>query len=63
MPAARTLPTTAHPADGVANKVMRVEIWSDVVCPWCYVAMTRFDQALTAFPQRANVEVVHRLRG
>jgi predicted DsbA family dithiol-disulfide isomerase len=27
---------------------MRIEIWSDVVCPWCYVGKARFEQALAA---------------
>ena len=39
---------------------MKVEIWSDVVCPWCYVGKRRFEQALAAFPQREQVEVVWR---
>ncbi|WP_141308977.1 DsbA family oxidoreductase [Streptomyces spinoverrucosus] len=39
---------------------MRVEIWSDIACPWCYVGKARFEKALAAFPQRDQVEVVHR---
>jgi predicted DsbA family dithiol-disulfide isomerase len=39
---------------------MRVEIWSDVVCPWCYVGKRRFERALEIFPHRDRVEVVHR---
>ena len=39
---------------------MRVEIWSDVVCPWCYVGKRRFEAALAAFPHRDQVEVVWR---
>ena len=39
---------------------MRVEIWSDVVCPWCYVGKRRFETALAAFPHRDEVEVVWR---
>ena len=39
---------------------MRVEIWSDVVCPWCYVGKRRFETALAAFPHRDQVEVVWR---
>ncbi|MCS0638614.1 DsbA family oxidoreductase [Streptomyces sp. LP05-1] len=39
---------------------MRVEIWSDVACPWCYVGKARFDKALAAFEHRDDVEVVHR---
>jgi predicted DsbA family dithiol-disulfide isomerase len=40
---------------------VRVEIWSDMVCPWCYVGTRRFDEAVTRL--RADgvaVEVVHR---
>ncbi|MFI6643549.1 DsbA family oxidoreductase [Streptomyces sp. NPDC050504] len=39
---------------------MRVEIWSDIACPWCYIGKARFEQALAAFPHRDGVEVVHR---
>ncbi|MCT9084344.1 DsbA family oxidoreductase [Streptomyces fulvoviolaceus] len=39
---------------------MRVEIWSDIACPWCYVGKARFEKALEAFPHRDGVEVVHR---
>ncbi|MEU1475129.1 DsbA family oxidoreductase [Streptomyces sp. NPDC005760] len=39
---------------------MRVEIWSDIACPWCYVGKARFERALEAFPHRDGVEVVHR---
>jgi predicted DsbA family dithiol-disulfide isomerase len=37
---------------------MRVDIWSDIVCPWCYVGKRRFETALAAFGAGA-VEVVH----
>jgi predicted DsbA family dithiol-disulfide isomerase len=38
---------------------MRVDIWSDVVCPWCYVGKARFERALAEFPHRDEVEVVY----
>jgi predicted DsbA family dithiol-disulfide isomerase len=38
---------------------MRVDIWSDVVCPWCYVGKARFEKALSAHPRRDEVEVVY----
>jgi predicted DsbA family dithiol-disulfide isomerase len=37
---------------------MRVDIWSDVICPWCYVGKARFEKALNSFPHRDQVEVV-----
>ncbi|MCP3821315.1 DsbA family oxidoreductase [Streptomyces sp. A3M-1-3] len=39
---------------------MRVEIWSDIACPWCYIGKARFEKGLAAFPYRAEIEVVHR---
>ena len=39
---------------------MRVDIWSDVVCPWCYVGKARFEKALDSFEHRDEVEVVYR---
>jgi predicted DsbA family dithiol-disulfide isomerase len=39
---------------------MKVEIWSDVVCPWCYIGKRRFEQALSQFEPRDQVEIVWR---
>ena len=39
---------------------MKVEIWSDIVCPWCYIGKRRFERALDAFPHRDEVTVEHR---
>ena len=39
---------------------MKVDIWSDIVCPWCYIGKRRFERALNAFEHRDEVEVVHR---
>jgi predicted DsbA family dithiol-disulfide isomerase len=37
---------------------MKIEIWSDVVCPWCYIGKRRFETALAQFPQRDQLEIV-----
>lgn len=39
---------------------MKIEIWSDVACPWCFIGKRRFEAALAAFPHREAVEVVWR---
>lgn len=39
---------------------MRVEIWSDITCPWCYIGRRRFERALERFPNRDEVEVIWR---
>ena len=36
---------------------MKVEIWSDVVCPWCHIGKRRFEAALALFEHRDHVEV------
>ncbi len=39
---------------------IQVQIWSDIVCPWCFVGKRRFDVALSAFEQRDRVAVTYR---
>ncbi len=39
---------------------MDVEIWSDVVCPWCYIGKRRFERALAEFDHRGEVSVTWR---
>ena len=40
------------------TRVMLVEIYSDVVCPWCYIGKRRFEAALARFDGRDDVTVV-----
>ncbi len=39
---------------------MKVEIWSDVVCPWCYIGKRRFEAALAQFEHADEVTVTWR---
>jgi predicted DsbA family dithiol-disulfide isomerase len=39
---------------------MQIQIWSDVVCPWCYVGKRRFERALEGFVHRDQVRIEHR---
>jgi predicted DsbA family dithiol-disulfide isomerase len=39
---------------------MKIEIWSDVICPWCYIGKRRFEMALADFAQRDDVQVIWR---
>ena len=39
---------------------MDVQIWSDIVCPWCYLGKRRFERALAPFEHRDRVRVTHR---
>ncbi len=39
---------------------MRIEIWADVVCPWCYIGKRRLEKAVAGFEHGDQVEVVYR---
>jgi predicted DsbA family dithiol-disulfide isomerase len=39
---------------------MKVEIWSDYQCPFCYIGKRRFEEALKQFENKAQVEVSFR---
>ncbi len=36
---------------------MEIEIWSDVVCPWCYVGKRNLEAALAEFPHADQVSI------
>ncbi len=37
---------------------MQVEIWSDVMCPFCYIGKRKFEAALSQFAHKENIEVI-----
>jgi predicted DsbA family dithiol-disulfide isomerase len=39
---------------------LRIDVWSDIACPWCYVGKRRLEQALADFPHADEVELVWR---
>lgn len=39
---------------------MLVEVWSDVVCPWCFIGKRRLEKAIAKLPDSSKVEVRHR---
>lgn len=39
---------------------MQIEIWSDMICPWCYIGKRRFEKALEQVGQRENINVIWR---
>ena len=43
-----------------AAATLRVEIWSDVICPWCYIGKTRFDRAIERLGDEVTLDVVYR---
>jgi predicted DsbA family dithiol-disulfide isomerase len=40
--------------------LVRIEIWADVVCPWCYIGKRRLEKAIAGFEHGDDVEVVYR---
>lgn len=39
---------------------MEIEVWSDVVCPWCYLGKRRLERAIRAVPGAADAVITHR---
>lgn len=39
---------------------MKVEIWTDIACPFCYIGKVRFEKALSLFEYKEKVEVIYR---
>ncbi|MBL8010407.1 MAG: DsbA family oxidoreductase [Flavobacteriales bacterium] len=45
---------------GGPGRPLTIEVWSDVVCPFCYIGKRELERALAAFPHRDSVQVVWR---
>ena len=43
-----------------ARPVVTVDVWSDVVCPWCYIGKRRFERAVAEVADEVDVRVVYR---
>ena len=43
--------------DTTINK-MKIEIWSDIACPFCYIGKHKLDKALTNFANSNQIEIV-----
>lgn len=39
---------------------LRIDVWSDIACPWCYIGKRHLEQALAGFPHKDEVEIVWR---
>lgn len=37
---------------------MKIEIWSDIACPYCYIGKRKLENALSKFPQKDEVEII-----
>lgn len=40
------------------DTVMKVEVWSDVMCPFCYIGKRKFERALAKFPSKDKVKLI-----
>ncbi|MGW2047749.1 DsbA family oxidoreductase [Streptomyces sp. NPDC001858] len=49
--------TSADTSPDTSPHTLRIDIWSDVVCPWCYIGKRRLETALTRFEHGADVEL------
>jgi predicted DsbA family dithiol-disulfide isomerase len=53
-----TLPSSLKKTfvDSSSHK-MQVEIWSDIMCPFCYIGKRKFEEALAQFPEKDKIEL------
>lgn len=42
------------------EKKMKIEIWSDIVCPWCYIGKRKFEAALAKFEDAKYIDVEYK---
>lgn len=49
--------TQNNAATAAVDSKMKIEIWSDVVCPFCYIGKRKLEQALEQFPHNDQVEI------
>ena len=39
---------------------MKIEIWSDFVCPFCYIGKHLLDQAIETFNEKEQIELIYK---
>lgn len=52
-----------RPAGSTERQVthqLRVDVWSDIVCPWCYIGRHRLREAIASSPHAGAISVVPR---
>jgi predicted DsbA family dithiol-disulfide isomerase len=59
-PSVGSSPTGNTPRRLLVVALVLIEIWSDVVCPWCYIGKRHLEAALAGFEHRDDVEIVYR---
>lgn len=42
----------------IKNKTMKIEIWSDIMCPYCYLGKTKFEMALAQIGEADKIEII-----
>lgn len=55
------LPTKFNNQSGIKDSTlhkMQIEIWSDIMCPFCYIGKRKFEAALAQFEHKDDVEVI-----
>jgi predicted DsbA family dithiol-disulfide isomerase len=55
-----TAPSTDAPPRASHRAPISVHVWSDIICPWCYIGKRRLERALEASNAGDRFEVVHR---
>lgn len=38
------------------RKLVEIDIWSDIACPWCYIGKQRLERALVNYGAKVRME-------
>lgn len=42
----------------ITTTKMKIEVWSDIMCPFCYIGKRKFEQAFNQYSNRNNIELI-----
>lgn len=54
----RSVVSQKSPINPVKIEKMKIEVWSDVVCPFCYIGKRRLESALEKFEYKNHIQIV-----
>jgi DSBA-like thioredoxin domain len=40
------------------SDILKVDVWSDIACPWCYVGKRRFEEGVRRYHERGGNRTV-----
>lgn len=58
-PAHKWLEATAHGSEGCVTQALAIDVFTDIVCPWCYIGTERLEKVLGSLAPGLELSVAH----